>query len=376
MFSLAMRTTYRNSRNYIHDYKRVVGNIPAVLVGSKADLVNDRKVNNANIHQKRNMHYIESSNHWNYNIHEIFLYLSRDIYCNQKLRFVKTPRISGVEYPIDKGMFNIMKSKQADHIIESDPFEDFSSESSIVNVKYGYNNTLFSEADTYASLQRDPRLYNAIYPVLTGGTCPIETGSKLIKPTWFFVEGLSGSPFREQQYQDKINELMSHQSTIIEEYITLTSNAEDIHWTEILAENNFGWSSYWLINQGVVVNEKQFPQTRSILEKVLGDKMILGSCIGYTYFSKIQPGTKITPHCGPCNLKIRIQIPISTSPGCTLTVGNETHEYRQDKIFVLDDTYIHSVSNDSGEERVVLLVDVWNPQLTQHQIDILLDLNL
>jgi hypothetical protein len=44
-------------------------------------------------------------------------------------------------------------------------------------------------------------------------------------------------------------------------------------------------------------------------------------------------------------------------------VANETRRYSSGVAIAFDDSYMHSVRNDGDADRVVLLVDVWNPEL-------------
>jgi hypothetical protein len=44
-------------------------------------------------------------------------------------------------------------------------------------------------------------------------------------------------------------------------------------------------------------------------------------------------------------------------------VANETRRYSGGEAMAFDDSYMHSVRNDGDVDRVVLLLDVWNPEL-------------
>jgi hypothetical protein len=50
---------------------------------------------------------------------------------------------------------------------------------------------------------------------------------------------------------------------------------------------------------------------------------------------------------------------------CELTVANETRRYSGREAMAFDDSYVHSARNDSDVDRVVLLLDVWNPELSE-----------
>ena len=63
----------------------------------------------------------------------------------------------------------------------------------------------------------------------------------------------------------------------------------------------------------------------------------LPSSLGYVYFSEISGGTRIQPHCGCTNAKLRIQLVLSsdgvfakTAPVC-LEVGGVRYDYTTGK---------------------------------------------
>jgi aspartyl/asparaginyl beta-hydroxylase (cupin superfamily) len=57
-------------------------------------------------------------------------------------------------------------------------------------------------------------------------------------------------------------------------------------------------------------------------------------------------------------------LPLIVPPGCALRVGNETRAWREGELVVFDDTIEHEAWNKSAEVRVVLLFDIWRPELT------------
>jgi aspartyl/asparaginyl beta-hydroxylase (cupin superfamily) len=47
-----------------------------------------------------------------------------------------------------------------------------------------------------------------------------------------------------------------------------------------------------------------------------------------------------------------------------LRADEETVKYETGKSFIFDDTYRHEVKNDGDLDRIILLVDVYHPDLT------------
>jgi aspartyl/asparaginyl beta-hydroxylase (cupin superfamily) len=52
-------------------------------------------------------------------------------------------------------------------------------------------------------------------------------------------------------------------------------------------------------------------------------------------------------------------------------VGGEAREWRVGTAWVFDDTIEHEAWNDSDEARAILIFDVWNPELTALERDLL-----
>jgi aspartyl/asparaginyl beta-hydroxylase (cupin superfamily) len=48
-------------------------------------------------------------------------------------------------------------------------------------------------------------------------------------------------------------------------------------------------------------------------------------------------------------------------------VGNDVREWIEGKAWAFDDTIEHEAWNDSDRTRVILLFDVWRPELTEEE---------
>lgn len=83
-------------------------------------------------------------------------------------------------------------------------------------------------------------------------------------------------------------------------------------------------------------------------------------------FSVLKPGTHIMPHRGVTNTRIVMHLPLIVPGDCALNVlGGETHFWREGHYFAFDDTFEHEAWNRSDKTRVILLMDIWNPHLTE-----------
>jgi aspartyl/asparaginyl beta-hydroxylase (cupin superfamily) len=81
-------------------------------------------------------------------------------------------------------------------------------------------------------------------------------------------------------------------------------------------------------------------------------------------FSRLAPGAHIPPHTGFLNTRLICHLPLIVPPNCHLRVGNEQREWRAAEAWVFDDTIEHEARNGSDRSRVVLIFDIWRPELT------------
>lgn len=98
---------------------------------------------------------------------------------------------------------------------------------------------------------------------------------------------------------------------------------------------------------------KHFPLTCSLLKQVPGCRVSL--------FSVVDPNKKIPPHRGPnkCVLRYHLGLIVPKEKEyCFITVNNETRYWEEGKDIIFDDSYEHSVENNTNEQRVVLFLDI------------------
>ena len=83
-------------------------------------------------------------------------------------------------------------------------------------------------------------------------------------------------------------------------------------------------------------------------------------------FSVLTPGSHILPHRGVTNTRLVTHLPLVVPEGdLALQVSGETMRWQEGRCFTFDDTFEHEAWNRSDETRVVVLLDVWNPHLTE-----------
>lgn len=83
------------------------------------------------------------------------------------------------------------------------------------------------------------------------------------------------------------------------------------------------------------------------------------------HWSRLLPGAHIAPHTGMLNTRLICHIPILTAPQCWFRVGSETRSWVDGVPLVFDDSINHEAKNDGSQERVILLFEIWRPEIDE-----------
>ena len=93
---------------------------------------------------------------------------------------------------------------------------------------------------------------------------------------------------------------------------------------------------------------------------------------GLIYFSRMAPGTHVAAHRGPTNIRLRCHLGLQVPPGdCKIRVGHEARAWEEGRCLVFDDHYEHEAWNRTAQDRIVLIVDIWHPELSDREIALL-----
>lgn len=128
--------------------------------------------------------------------------------------------------------------------------------------------------------------------------------------------------------------------------------------------NNPDWSAFYLWKNGEIVHENaaRCPRTMAALADVPIAQVANRS--PSILFSLLRPGAHIPPHNGLVNTRLICHLPLIVPEKCTFRVGNETHPWVEGKAWIFDDTIEHEAWNESDQTRVILLFEIWQPDLT------------
>jgi aspartate beta-hydroxylase len=92
--------------------------------------------------------------------------------------------------------------------------------------------------------------------------------------------------------------------------------------------------------------------------------------------SILESGTDIRAHTGPSNARLRAHVCLSNPAAGSasqpyMIVGGERIEWQEGKVVIFDDSFEHEVhypsrvDDESSSERVVLIVDLWHPEVEE-----------
>jgi aspartyl/asparaginyl beta-hydroxylase (cupin superfamily) len=87
----------------------------------------------------------------------------------------------------------------------------------------------------------------------------------------------------------------------------------------------------------------------------------------FALFSKLRPGAWIEPHTGFMNTRLVCHLPLVVPEGCSFRVGNETRGWSVGELMVFDDTIEHEARNAGREDRVVMIFNIWRPELSSEE---------
>jgi aspartyl/asparaginyl beta-hydroxylase (cupin superfamily) len=158
----------------------------------------------------------------------------------------------------------------------------------------------------------------------------------------------------------------------------------DYAWTEVLRQANqdirqellqvqarFGlarydsefnptrWHTYYFFLHGRPNTEHlaACPRTHKALEQVPHNGF-------HVCFSALEPGGSLHPHTGPTNASLTAHLGLLDCAGSSLWVGGETAQYRDGRVLVFDDSFVHWVDNVGSKRRYTLMITFWHPELS------------
>jgi aspartyl/asparaginyl beta-hydroxylase (cupin superfamily) len=221
--------------------------------------------------------------------------------------------------------------------------------------------------------KRSDRIEEAL--AILRGEAPVQ----LQQPTSFYFPGLPQRAFYEREefawaaaleaqtasIKAELEALLAAQADEFEPYVAADADRSGGTAPNAHLAGSRNWSAYHLLKSGELVagHADRFPATLAALEAAPMPRIAGRSPMAL--FSMLRPGAHIRPHHGLFNFRLICHLPLIVPPDCTLRVGNQQRQWREGELLIFDDSMEHEAWNRSGEQRIILLFEIWRPEISE-----------
>jgi aspartate beta-hydroxylase len=230
-----------------------------------------------------------------------------------------------------------------------------------------------AEIDTYGSLLAESkrelgaaplaRLETAIRAATDGPE--LQAPDPLQEPCTLFIPGLTGRAWWDPASIPAVSVLEGAAPVVRQELEQVLQRRRGFqHFDEgpegfQPSDTNYGWNAFYFRwnCRNVPRNQALCPRSTTLLQS-------LPDLAQQAWFSALKPGTHLVAHSGPTNAVLTLHLGLFIPRGCEIRVGRETRTWQEGKCLVLDDSFEHEVWHRGQETRIILLLDVWHPELT------------
>ena len=148
-------------------------------------------------------------------------------------------------------------------------------------------------------------------------------------------------------------------------YISLPPGVPANKWSGL--DKSLDWGAFHLWKEGERFDEAcaRAPRTAALMDTLPICR--IDSRAPNVFFSILTAGSHIPPHTGVTNVRGVVHLPLIIPERCEFRVGGETRPWVRGEAFAFDDTIEHEAWNRSALDRAVLIIDVWNPHLSDHE---------
>jgi aspartyl/asparaginyl beta-hydroxylase (cupin superfamily) len=198
------------------------------------------------------------------------------------------------------------------------------------------------------------------------------------QPTRYYFPGLPQIQFYDTQDFDWVPALEAKTADIRREllgvltdraafrpYLERDESQPHVNTHELVENDDWGAFYLWKDGERIEENCARCPVTAAAFDNIPFDH--LPGKAPMVLFSLLKPGAHIPPHTGLINTRLICHLPILVPGPAWLRVGSETRHWQEGKLVMFDDSIEHEAMNEADQTRVVLLFDVWRPELSQQE---------
>lgn len=197
------------------------------------------------------------------------------------------------------------------------------------------------------------------------GQIPLEPGySDYHEPSEEHIEDLTAKPLWDTDEFSWTQALEERSHIIQEEFEAKINRDSNLFMSDSSLQNSVmggGWSAIRLQRLGVwnTENCKEFPKTFQLLKELDIPIAVRGVC-----FARQAPGSGVRPHSDGRNFILTSHLGIRIPDGCWIEVAKERRSW-DERLLTIDTSFVHSTGNPTGEDRYILIIDFWHPELTE-----------
>lgn len=199
----------------------------------------------------------------------------------------------------------------------------------------------------------------------------------LQRPSFLYIPGLRDQAFYDEAEFPRFAEIRQKLVGLLENYVNEQSQIGEHNylddfdnlpntesWNQL---NQNKWLATSLIKGGEYVD---LDDDRLSLIRDIVSENVLADCSPHApemFISVLKPGAYIPPHFGLSNVKVTAHLPLRVSNKAWLEVKGIRRYWDECNYLIFDDSLEHSAANEGTEERVVLIFDLWHPDLTKQE---------
>jgi aspartate beta-hydroxylase len=197
-------------------------------------------------------------------------------------------------------------------------------------------------------------------------------------PSLLCLPGLEPQPWFERERFPFLEEIEAETDAIRAELLALLADEDDAGlqpyidmpaqapaapiWREL--NRSPRWRGYHFHRHGeaVAAHRARCPRTAAALDRL--PLMRIADHAPEAMFSLLAPRTAIPPHTGVMNGRLTVHLPLIVPADCgALRAGEEARPWQEGRCLIFDDSFVHEAWNHSDHLRVVLIFDLWHPDL-------------
>ena len=197
------------------------------------------------------------------------------------------------------------------------------------------------------------------------------------RPKFLYFPDLPSTPFLDPDLQPWVGRLRDAFPVIRDEALRVMVEDEVFeHFVQLKGQARMSdfvggigskpsWEAFFFYRRGMRFDEnhRRCPRTSELLESI--ELCRIADQTPEICFSLLKAGSHILPHFGVSNTRAVMHLPLVVPPDCALhLIGVGEHHWQEGEAMLFDDTFEHEAWNRSDENRLILLMDCWNPHLT------------